>query len=184
MLKRLLMSFCLLSSFAPLLHAQAGTTASRRFDLQGGVLGVLGTSDYEPIPPRGYGAFVTLDFTSHFGNEVNFKQLNSRNGDQLYERTYEIGGRYHRNYGIFEPYVRLSVGRAVFNYPRNVANIAYNMFSGGAGTDVRVYRNITVRADYEYQDWRGFPPNGLTPQPISFGIGYHFPGNLKRGRHF
>ena len=184
MAKRLLLTFCLLCCSSTLLQAQAGTTASRRFDLQAGAGLAFGSSDYEPHPPRGYGAYVTLDFTSHFGAEVNIRQLNSTTGDSLYERTYEVGGRYHRTYKIFEPYIRLSVGRGVFNFPHNTANIAYNMYSGGAGTDFHIYKNVSGRADYEYQNWRGFPPDNLTPQVLFFGVGYHFPGNMKRGRHY
>ena len=75
-------------------------------------------------------------------------------------------------------------GRGVFNFPNNVANLAYNMFSFGGGTDVRVLRFLNVRADYEYQDWLGFPPSGLKPQLVTFGVAYHFPGELRRGRHF
>jgi hypothetical protein len=75
-------------------------------------------------------------------------------------------------------------GRGVFNFPNNVANLAYNMFAIGGGTDFSVLPYLNVRADYEYQFWHSFPPQGLNPQVITIGVAYHFPGNLRQGRHF
>jgi hypothetical protein len=75
----------------------------------------------------------------------------------------------------------------VFNFAQNgatYANLAYNLFSLGFGTDVKVTRYLNVRADYEWQDWLGFPPHGLTPQLVTIGVAYHFPSGLKRGRHY
>jgi hypothetical protein len=65
-------------------------------------------------------------------------------------------------------------GRGVFNFQNNVANLAYNMFAGGAGTDIRINRFLNARADFEYQDWFGFPPHGLSPMVGTAGIAYHF----------
>jgi opacity protein-like surface antigen len=54
--------------------------------------------------------------------------------------------------------------------------------SAGGGMDYRVFRNIWVRADYEYESWPTFfvnpgnvPPAGrLTPQGFTIGAMYHF----------
>ena len=128
--------------------------------------------------------YATLDFTNHFGGEFVIHQADSGQGDQLYERTYELGARYFRNYGRLKPYVKAMYGRGVFNFPNNVANLAYNLFTGGAGVDVEVLPYLNVRADYEYQTWLSFPPRGLNPQLLTFGVAYHFPGGLQRGRHY
>ncbi len=111
-------------------------TARRRADLQVGVGFVIDNSDYDPQKLKGEAFYTTLDLTNHFGGEFVIHQANVRTGDQLYERTYEIGPRYHREYGRFSPYVKAMYGRGVFNYPQNVANLAYNMFAGGVGTDI------------------------------------------------
>ena len=103
----------------------------------------------------------------------------------MYERTYEIGPRYVRDYGRFSPYVKAMYGRGVFNFPpQNAANLAYNMFAGGAGVDYRVLPYLNVRFDYEYQDWSSFPPTGLKPQLFTIGAAYHFPGHLRRAEHY
>jgi opacity protein-like surface antigen len=55
------------------------------------------------------------------------------------------------------------------------------MFAGGAGLDYRVLPYLNVRAEFEYQKWMSFPPNGLTPSVITIGAAYHFgAGKLSR----
>ena len=167
-------------------QGQAISTASRRFDLQMGGQFAYVRSDYDPQAFRGFGGYATLDFTSHFGAEIDFRQANSQK-DNVYERTYEVGGRYHRTYGRFSPYAKLLYGRGVFNFMDNgvvVANLAYNEFVIGGGVDFALLSRVKLRADYEYQTWFNFPPNGLTPQLVSIGLAYHFPGELEKGNRF
>ncbi len=168
------------------LQGQATPTASKTFDLQAGGSFVLDHSDYGTREYRGGGVYATLDFTPHFGAEIDYRQANAPSSAQ-YERTYEIGGRYHRTYGPFSPYAKAMYGRGVFNYVYNgsvVANLAYNEFAFGGGVDYSVLRWLNVRADYEYQDWFSFPPSGLTPQVVTLGVAYHFPGGLGKGQRF
>ena len=170
-----------------LLHAQATYTASR----SGGVIvgGGFSTaaSDYG-TRFKGYNVFGDFNFTRHLGAELAFHTVKASSPSPLYERTYEIGGRYFRTYGRFVPYGKVSYGRGVFNYPpcaggaedKACANLAFNMFAVAGGTDVMLRRWLSVRGEYEYQDWPRFrgtlggPPNGLTPQVISVGAAYHF----------
>jgi opacity protein-like surface antigen len=185
LLKRYATAFYLVLG-ASALWGQARPTASRTGDFQIGVDYVGGSSDYGYADLKGVGLYTTFDFTSHFGAEFDLHQANT-SIDKVYERTYEIGGRYHRNYGRAEPYAKVMIGRGVFNFALDgvtYANLAYNMFAVGGGVDYHLTRYLNVRGDYEYQDWGGFPPNGLTPQLISIGVAYHFPAGLKRGRHY
>lgn len=184
----------LLSSGA--LCGQATSTASRQFDLQIGGGYTIVKSDYnQQVDYRGPAVYATLDFKPHFGAEIDFRQASSP-VDKAYERTYEVGARYHREYGRFEPYIKVLYGRGVFNFVRDtygangptssvvVANLAYNEFAGGAGVDFHLLPYLNLRADYEYQMWHSFPPNGLTPQALTFGVAYHFPGGLAKGNRF
>ncbi len=185
MKKAMVLGFCILGSVAAAACGQATTTASRTFDLQAGVDYVYDKSDYYPTAEHGYGIYSTLDFRPHFGAEVDFRQANE--SDHSYERTYEIGGRYFRNYGRLTPYLKALYGRGVFNFIYNgtaVANLAYNEYSLGGGVDYRVLPYLNIRGDYEYQNWFGFPAHGLTPQLVTIGVAYHFPGGLKRGQRF
>jgi opacity protein-like surface antigen len=185
LLNRLLIAFCLFALSIPAL-AQSLPTAKRAADLQVGGGFVIANSDYtyDPINLKGFAFYTTLDLTNHYGAELAFHQADSGTGDQLYQRTYEMGPRYHRDYGRFAPYVKGMYGRGVFNYPNGAANLAYNMFALGAGVDIKLKPYLNLRADYEYQDWFGLPPQGLHPQPVTIGVAYHFNGDLRRGKHW
>jgi opacity protein-like surface antigen len=166
-------------------HAQAKPTAKRIGDLQAGGGFVLAAPDYGRDTFKGYMGYATFDFKYHYGVEFNIHQINAPSPSKLYERTYELGGRYVRHYGIAHPYAKLMYGRGVFNYEYNVANLAYNIGAIGAGVDFNVHRHVNVRADYEYQNWfnfRGFVSQGtvtsnsasLSPQVFTIGAAYHF----------
>ena len=166
-----------------LLHAQATATASRGGNLQAGVTFNLGNSDYVASTFKGFGVYSTFDFKSHFGVEAAFHQLDDPNSTRgIYERTYEIGPRYVLHYGPFSPYAKFMIGRGVFNFPPSVANpaagsvanLAYNIWATGVGTDITIHPSIHVRVDYEFQRWGSFPPDGLSPQVLSIGMAYHF----------
>jgi hypothetical protein len=182
LLKRYAIALCLLPCASSLLHAQAKYTASRAGDLQVGVDFVAGQSDYDGTL-KGVGLYTTFDFTNHFGAEFDLHQANMPEY-QEYERTYELSGRYYRNYGRLAPYVKGTYGRGVLNFKLGQANLAYNLFAIGGGADFRLTRYLNLRGDYEYQFWSSFPPNGLTPQLLTIGVAYHFPGGLRRGKHY
>lgn len=171
--------------------AQASAAGVRAGDLQVGVGFTYARSDYgTPAYLRGGTFYSSFDFKPNFGVEVDFHQLNGPSGtaaynlagfDKIYQRDYEVGGRYVRHYNIFNPYARVMYGRGVFNYQADIANLAYNMGVIGGGVDINVQRHINVRADYEYQKWFGFHgqisdsnSSSLTPQLFTVGVAYHF----------
>jgi len=165
----------LLACTANVARGQAAYTAQRRGDLQvGGYFSYSFSPDYSPQHFSGGGGYATFDFRQHFGIEANFKEVVSPSADDISEKTYEIGGRYVRHYGRYHPYVRLSYGRGVFNFPYSRANLAYNLFSGAGGVDVNILKHVNVRGDFDYQRWLSFPPNGLSPSVVSVGAAYHF----------
>jgi hypothetical protein len=175
--------FALALCLLPSALAQAKHTASRTGDLQLGVNFSGAQSDYDGYF-KGVGFYTTFDFTPHLGVEFDLHQNNTRQHNQVYERTYEWGARYFRTYGRLSPYAKLMYGRGVLNFPQDVANLAYNLATVGGGADLKVLPYLNVRGDFEYQRWFGFPPNGLTPWMLSIGVAYHFPGSLKRGEHY
>ncbi|MEO8736052.1 MAG: outer membrane beta-barrel protein [Edaphobacter sp.] len=177
MLIRIFACICLAGATC-MLSAQARPTASRTADFQIGGGFTNGSSDYLPNRFNGGAAYFDFDFTRHLGVEGVFHFVKDGKGSDIYEKTYEIGGRYHLIYGRFMPYGKVLYGRGVFNfaaypgYPH--PNLAYNLFAGGAGLDYRVLPYLNARADFEYQRWLGFPPNGLTPKLLTIGLAYHF----------
>ena len=178
-MKKLVFAVAVLSASACTALAQGDPTISRAGDLQVGGGYTSANSDYLANRIRGFAFYSTFDFRQHFGVEVDFHRVSDPNPTQIYERTYEVGGRYVRRYGRFSPYAKALIGRGVFNFFDGDANLAYNMYGLGGGVDISVHRRINVRADYEYQIWSSFPPNGLTPSLVTIGVAYHFPaGNL------
>jgi Outer membrane protein beta-barrel domain len=180
---RIFTLICLVGFTVARLHGQATATASRVGDLQIGAMFNLANSDYRPAKFKGFGFYSTYDFRYHVGIEGEFHQINDPDSAEgIYERTYEIGPRYVLHYGRFAPYAKVMYGRGVFNYPPvfgdpklgPIANLAYNIFAIGAGVDYHVLPGLNVRAEYEYQQWLSFPPNGLTPKIFSVGAAYRF----------
>ena len=155
--------------------SQSRATTSRAGDLQIGGGFTSANSDYLPNRIDGFALYGDFDFASHLGVEVNFHQA-SDGTSKVYERTYEVGGRYVRHYGRLAPYAKVLVGRSTFNYPYNSNNLTYNMLALGGGLDFSVRPQINVRADIEYQRWSGFKPGTLTPVFLTIGVAYHFPG--------
>jgi opacity protein-like surface antigen len=172
---RLALSF--LIGGTSILCAQAVPTASRTADAQIGVAYSIGRPDYPPhTTAQGFAAYADFDFTSHLGVEAEFHQVYSTTGNQSFQRTYEIGGRYFRTYGPMVPYVKAMYGRGDFNYPFGHTELGYNMFAGGLGADYKLGQYLRIRGEYEFQKWTSFPNGGLTPQIITIGVAYHFAG--------
>jgi hypothetical protein len=164
---------------------QAKPAASRSGDLQVGAGFTTASPDYGTDRIRGFAFYGDFDFRPHIGLEVDFHQLNSPKTD-IYERSYEVGGRYFRRYGrsgAFKPYGKVLYGRGVFNFPLNEANLAYNMLAFGGGLDYELTNRINLRGEFEYQHWfSGLQlPDGLTPTLVTFGAAYHFPAGSPRG---
>jgi len=175
-LKKIVIAITLAGAPASLL-AQAAPTASRAGDLQVGGGFSNANTDYVPNRVNGGTAYVDFDFYRHFGIEGEFRFLKD-SPTNIYEKTYEIGGRYSRTYRTrYQPYGKLLYGRGVFNFAYNgqtTANLAYNMFAGGAGLDYKLLPYLTLRGDFEYQHWMNFPPNGLAPTVFTIGAAFHF----------
>lgn len=178
-LTRIFVLSCLLGG-ASMLHAQATATASRGVDLKVGGGFTTANGDYSGRYNGGM-AYFTYDFTPHIGIEGNFHFIKAANNSYLYEKTYEIGGRYFRNYreDTISPYVKLMYGRGVFNFPPSYvngpqANLAYNLFAIGGGADYKLRPYLYIRGDFEYQHWMSFVGSSLTPSLLSIGVAYHF----------
>ena len=169
--------FSVLLLLSAALTAQAQrtvATARRNAALQVGGGFALASPDYTQFRFRGGSLYATLDFSPHLGVEFMFHQVNTPASDGIYERTYELGPRYVWHFRGVEPFVKASYGRGVFNYPDNVANLAYNMFTVTGGADIRLQRHVYARAEFEAQRWLDFPPNGLSPKVVTVGAAYRF----------
>ncbi|WP_041585938.1 outer membrane beta-barrel protein [Terriglobus saanensis] len=153
---------------------QATAAGVRKADFQVG-LGVSGGPHYGGHRYYGGTFYTTFDFSQHWGIEGDIRQVDTTGDNKLYERTYQLGVRYVRHYkGFINPYGKIMVGRGVFNFANDSANLAYNIGVLGGGVDLNVTRHINVRGDFEYQHWKGFPNGALTPKMLTAGVAYHF----------
>jgi hypothetical protein len=160
---------------ASMAHAQAESTAGRAGDLKIGGGFSTAASDYGSRF-NGGAAYADFDFIPHIGVTGAFHFVKGPN--DLYEKTYEVGGRYFRNYRKFAPYAKIMYGRGVFNFPPLEdgfrPNLAYNLVAVGIGTDYRLKPWLYVRGDWEYQKWLGFANSSLTPNILTVGAAYRF----------
>jgi hypothetical protein len=160
---------------ASMLHAQALPTASRAGDLKIGGGFSTANSDYGQRF-NGGAAYFDFDFLPHYGVTGEFHFVQGSNN--IYEKTYEVGGRYYRTYGKVAPFAKVLYGRGVFNFPTLpdgfTANLAYNLIAIGGGADFRVKPYLYVRADWEYQEWFNFAQSSLTPSILTIGAAYRF----------
>ncbi len=133
---------------ASMLHAQAAPTATRTGDLKIGGGFSTADSDYG-LRFNGGAAYFDCDFLPHIGVTGEFHFV--KGGDDLYEKTYEVGGRYFRTYGRVVPFAKVLYGRGVFNFAKLpdgfTANLAYNMIAVGGCADFKVKPHLLFLAD-------------------------------------
>ena len=171
---KILLIFSLLIT-PSLLRAQAVPTSSRLGDLKvGGAFSIANSDYYHRF--NGGGAHFDFDFLPRIGVTGEFHYVSGPGN--LYEKTYEVGGRYYFPRRKFIPYAKVLYGRGVFNYPALPdgfhPNIAYNLVAIGLGTDYKLKPWLYARADWEYQEWLGFQNSSLTPSILSVGASYRF----------
>jgi hypothetical protein len=198
-LKRIVLILAMLAASSSFALGQAIPGATRRIDIQGGGLFTYAVPDYTPQNAVGYGIFGDVDITPHWGAELSFNSISILQHSPAKEWTFEYGARYHRDYGRFSPYAKLSAGRGTFDsialFYQGNRSLGYNMIVFGGGTDFAINNRFSVRAGAEYQDWftgglKGaegvggpgqdvYLPHGLTPFLVQVGVAYHFTGSEK-----
>jgi opacity protein-like surface antigen len=168
----LLIACCLPASA----RAQSMPTASRVGDIQFGGGFALGNSTYNfnKLSLTGGTAYATFDKRDYWGLEAAFHQVKPSTDPTIYERTYEVGPRVFFHRGRLAPYGKVLIGRGVYNFSGNIANLAYNLYTFGGGADFSLTPTINLRADYEFQNWLGFPIATLHPNLFTSGAAYHF----------
>jgi len=119
----------------------------------------------------GYSAFVDGDTKRQIGIEAEGRWLEYFQTANVHVETYSIGGRYHFDFGRFQPYGKGLVGFGNFNFPYNYATGRYLVVTAGAGADFHWTHRIYLRvADFEYQDWPQFTYGNLNTLSVSAGL--------------
>lgn len=171
-------SFTCLLWAARLSPAQAVPTASRAGIAQIGVGWSVANADYSPHKIQGLSIYGTYDFARHWGIEGTIHRTSLITPADIGEDSYLLGPRYVFRHSRFSPYVKALFGLGRFKYNfKDAPDTAYTykIYSFGGGLDVQLTHHVNVRAvDFEYQQWPGYPPNGLSPQVWTFGAAYAF----------
>lgn len=101
-------------------------------------------------------------------------------GAGLVQSNYLLGPRYPllRHCTPLCIYAKGLVGESWMTVPVGYGSRRYFTLAPGATVEYRIKRKLIVRGEYEYQFWpqfsgiTGLPNNGLTPNGLSFGVGY------------
>jgi hypothetical protein len=136
-----------------------------------GAMGTGETLQYGNRHMLGITGFVDAETHRSFGLEAEARMLEWHQTTDVHLETYSIGGRYHLNFGRYEPYAKGLVGLGYFNFPYNLATGSYMVVTAGGGVDIRLNRRIYFRAaDFEYQDWPQFSYGAMSTASVSSGI--------------
>jgi hypothetical protein len=196
-LKRIVLILAILAASSSFALGQAIPGAVRQLDIAAGATFTYAVPDYSPQNAVGFGIFGTVDFTPHWGAELDYHSISILQHSGAKEWTFEYGARYHRTYGRYSPFLKVAAGRGVFDsivpFYQGAASPGYNLVSFGGGVDFELTSRINLRADGDYQDWftggvKGPPnsggpgtdvylPNGLTPALFEIGVSYHITGS-------
>jgi hypothetical protein len=170
-------SLCILFLSAALsLRGQVVPAASSSsLSLDAGALGSVSQPDYagegiaQTSPNRLYGVGTYAD--AHFSRWVNIegeaRWLTFNQYLGINEKTYLVGPRVP--IGTFKritPYGKFLVGLGSGSFLNGHSFV----LSYGGGLDYRLSRRLSVRGDFEYQEWRVTPT--LWPYGVSLGVSY------------
>lgn len=90
-----------------------------------------------------------------------------------------VGGAIYawRHFQFIHPYAKFLAGYGSYDFTSANPHDSHTdlwLMAPGVGFEVRVYRPIWVRADYEYQTWQPLLGNTPDPQGFTAGVAYSF----------
>lgn len=134
-------------------------------------------TDFATHPMYGITAFGDATLHDRYGLEVEgrtiqFDKFANQYGS-LREDTIAGGGRYVFLHGKYKPYVKALAGIGSIDFP-DLSDPTYHhdtftIYEIGGGLDYKLRTHICLRAEYDYQRWPAWFPNGLTPSGATIG---------------
>lgn len=111
------------------------------------------------------------------GRDLNFGRTTAP--PSLRQDTAEGGPIYTwRRYHNIHPYTKFLIGYGSIDFEHLLPNYSHDsrtVFAPGGGVNYRVWRNVWVRGDYEYQFWTDFfHHHALNPEGFTIGASYDF----------
>lgn len=160
--------------------AQATYAGDRDGVIQVGVAYTNSQTDEYFKRTTGVTLYGAIDFKKHLGAEADIHLGGIIKAPESFsESSYDVGLRYIYRFRRYDLYAKglVGIGQPKADPPAFVTGVpgTYFLYAGGGGLDIRLLRNVIVRAvDFEYQRYPGFPQHALTPSMISIGAAYRF----------
>lgn len=120
-------------------------------------------------------------FLRGLGMEIEARDISlnrSVTQPNLRQDTAEGGPIYAwRHFQNFHPYFKYLIGYGSEDFSTSSPTYRHDtrtLTAPGGGLEVRVYRALWARADYEYQTWQTLLGNTPNPQGFTVGVAYDF----------
>jgi len=116
------------------------------------------------------------------GRDVNYDTPSGIAGHRM---DTALGGPIYqwRKHNRVRPYAKYLIGIGSLDYPApglTQSHVTTTVFAPAGGADMRIWKRVSLRAEYEYQFWHHpFGPNDLEPNGFSFGGVYDFGGTSR-----
>jgi len=135
------------------------------------MIGISGWADYDLF----HGLGIEAEGTTIFADKPESL-------DRMRQDTIK-GGAIYKFHPLFlgvRPYAKSLIGLGSIDFPSrdpNYTHDTYTVIAFGGGAEVRAWRKVFVRGDYEYQFWKDYHgPHTLNPNGFTVGATYYFRG--------
>ncbi len=163
--------------------AQAAESAtSRQFNITAGGMGSAFSRGGGSHPLYGSsanflagpGTYVDFHFTHWIQVEGEARWLRFHDAAGEHQDNYLIGPKVPVvQFGSAQVYGKAMVGVGKMTFPNHYGYGTFTALGFGGGIDYRLSRKMSVRGDFEFQDWPNFlPDQAMRPLGVTIGVGY------------
>jgi hypothetical protein len=163
---------------APIAPSQAMLSSSRGAEIAPFAQTTLLSPDWGPTKDLGY--TIGIDYTRFIRSIVQPSievRMTSASGSSVNERTYSGGLKLQTTIHHVRPYATFLVGNGTIQFVHPINNYLSDnsiIYSLGGGAEVDVTSQLSVRFDFQHQQWN-LDPNTLTPVALGVGFSYRLP---------
>ena len=132
--------------------------------------------DYGPQTLLGLGAYADMDFRRWIGIEAESRALFlNKYENKLQMDTGGGGPRFFYRDHRFTPYAKVVIEFGSITFPNHTFDHATRVLYGiGGGVDYNLSHRVSLRGEFQWQNWLNFPNRGLTPHGVNIGAAYRF----------
>jgi len=122
----------------------------------------------------GFGTYVDLHFTHWVQVEGEARWLRFHEYAGEHQDHYLIGPKVPAfQFGHAQVYGKALIGLGRMTFPNHIGYGSFTALAFGGGIDYKLTRKLSVRGDFEWQDWPNFlPDQTLRPWGMTAGVAY------------